>query len=178
METVGWPLEGMELKIAPDGEVLIRGPQVSPGYWENAEATAAAFEDGWYKTGDLGELDGRGRLRLKGRKKNLIVLANGQNVYPEDVEAALRLHPAVKDAAVVGLKRARADVDVHAVLVMHEPERAEEAVKAANKRLGAHQQVRGHSLWPEEDFPRTLTMKPRRPMIEARLREMGVGETA
>ena len=178
METVGWPLDGMELKISPDGEVLIRGPQVSPGYWENPEATAAAFEDGWYKTGDLGELDRRGRLRLKGRKKNLIVLANGQNVYPEDVEAALRLHPAVKDAVVVGLKRARADVNVHAVLVMHDPERAEEAVKAANKRLGAHQQVRGHSLWPEDDFPRTLTMKPRRPVIEEQLREMGVGETA
>ena len=178
METVGWSVEGIELKLAPDGEVLIRGPQLTPGYWENPEATAAAFEDGWYHTGDLGELDRRGRLRLRGRKKNMIALANGLNVYPEDVESALRLSPAVKDAVVVGLKRGRADIDVHAVLVMHEPGRAEEVVKAANRRLAPHQQIRGHTVWPEEDFPRTLTMKPRRPPIEQRLKEMGVGETA
>jgi long-subunit acyl-CoA synthetase (AMP-forming) len=166
------------VRLAADGEIQVRGPNVTPGYWEDPLATAAAFEDGWYRTGDLARQDAEGYLYLIGRKKNLIVLANGQNVYPEDVEAALRLHPAVKDAVVVGLKRARADVNVHAVLVMHDPERAEEAVKAANKRLGAHQQVRGHSLWPEDDFPRTLTMKPRRPVIEEQLREMGVGETA
>jgi long-chain acyl-CoA synthetase len=178
IETVGWPIEGIELRIAADGEVLIRGPQVTPGYWEDPDATAAAFEDGWYKTGDLGELDQRGRLRLRGRKKSMIVLANGQNVYPEDVETILRLHPAVKDAVVVGLRRGRSDVDVHAVMVVHDPEKAGEALKAANRRLAAHQQIRGHSLWPEEDFPRTLTLKPRRPPIEEWLREIGVGQTA
>jgi long-chain acyl-CoA synthetase len=179
METVGWPVEGIELKIAPDGEVMIRGPLLSPGYWENPEATAAAFEDGWYKTGDFGEIDARGRLRLRGRKKNLIVLANGQNVYPEDVETSLREDPTVKDAVVVGLKRGRSDIDVHAVLVFHEAgARADDVVKSANRRLAAHQQIRGYTVWPEEDFPRTLTLKARRPAIEARLQELGVGETA
>src|SRR5439155_22686497 len=178
MDTVGWPIAGIELRLEPDGEVLIRGPEISPGYWENPEATAAAFENGWYRTGDLGELDARGRLRLRGRKKNLIVLANGLNVYPEDIENALRSHPAVKDAVVIGLKRGRADIDVHAILVMEDSARADEAVRAANHRLAAHQQIRGHTVWPDEDFPRTLTMKARRPVIEARLRELGVGETA
>lgn len=178
MGTVGWPVEGLELKIAPDGEILIRGPGITPGYWENPRATDEAFEDGWYRTGDLGALDQRGRLRIKGRKKSMIALANGQNVYPEDVESALRLSPAVKDAVVFGLKHGRADVDVHAVLVMHEPTQAAAAVKAANRRLAPHQQIRGHTLWPDEDFPRTLTMKARRPLISERLRTMGVGETA
>jgi long-chain acyl-CoA synthetase len=172
MDTVGWPVRGMEIRIAPDGEVLIRGPQVSPGYWENEEATRVVFSDGWYATGDLGEVDTTGALRLRGRKKNMIVLANGQNVYPEDVEAALRMHPAVKDAVVVGLHRGRADVDVHAILAMHDPGQASVAVKAANGRLSAHQQIRGFTLWPEDDFPRTLTMKARRPVIEARLPEL------
>lgn len=176
--TVGWPVEGLHLKIAPDGEILIKGPGVTPGYWENPRATAEAFADGWYRTGDLGELDAGGRLRIRGRKKSMIALANGQNVYPEDVESALRLSPAVKDAVVLGLKRGRADVDVHAVLVMHDPAQAEAAVKAANRRLAPHQQIRGHTLWPDEDFPRTLTLKARRPVISERLKEMGVGETA
>jgi long-chain acyl-CoA synthetase len=176
--TVGWPIEALELRLAADGEIWIRGPQVTPGYLDNPQANAEAFEDGWYKTGDLGELDERGALRIKGRKKSMIALANGQNVYPEDVESALRLDPSVKDAVVLGLKVGRSDVDVHAVLVMHEPDRAAAAVRAANKRLAAHQQIRGHTLWPDDDFPRTLTMKPRRPIISARLKEMGVGETA
>lgn len=177
LETVGRPVEGMELRIAPDGEVLIRGPHVTPGYWENPEATAAAFEDGWYKTGDLGELDAQGRLRLRGRKKSLIVLANGLNVYPEDVEAALRLHPDVIDAVVVGVKRGRSDIDVHAVLLLRDPASAEAAVKAANRRLAPHQHIRGYTVWPEEDFPRTLTLKARRPAILERLAQLGI-ETA
>jgi long-chain acyl-CoA synthetase len=178
METVGWALEGIDVSIADDAEILIRGPQVTPGYWDNPRATAAAFEDGWYRTGDLGEFDGRGRLRLRGRKNDMIVLANGMNVYPEDVESVLRLHPAVKDAVVVGLKRGRSEVDVHAVLLLHDAALAGDALKAANKQLSAHQQIRGHTLWPDEDFPRTLTLKARRPLIEERLRKMAVGEPA
>jgi long-chain acyl-CoA synthetase len=171
-------MPGIDLEIAPDGEVLIRGPQLTPGYWRDPSATAAAFVDGWYHTGDLGEVDARGRLVLRGRKKNMIALANGLNVYPEDVEAVLRLHPAITDSVVVGLQRGRADVDVHAVLVTEQPEQADEAIRATNRRLSGHQQIRGYTIWPDEDFPRTLTMKARRPLIEARLKELGVGEVA
>ena len=176
--TVGWPVKGIELRLADDGEILTRGPQITPGYWENPIATEAAFDAGWYQTGDLGELDSQGRLTIKGRKKNMIALANGLNVYPEDVETALRAQPAVKDAVVLGLKRGRADIDVHAILVMHDASNADDAVKTANRRLAPHQQIRSHTLWPDEDFPRTLTMKARRPVISERLRELGVGETA
>ena len=78
--SVGRSLPGLEVRIAEDGEVLVRGPNVTPGYWRNQQATEAAFEKDWYKTGDLGYLDDSGQLYLRGRKKDLIVLANGQNV--------------------------------------------------------------------------------------------------
>ena len=148
--TVGRPLPGIEVRIADDGEILVRGANISAGYWHNAEATAEAFEDGWYKTGDLGVLDERGCLRLRGRKKNLIVLANGMNVYPEDVERALLSDRRVKDAVVIGAARGQ-DVDVHAVLVLAKDVAAAEAtplVREANSHLAPHQAVRGHTSGP------------------------------
>jgi len=102
--TVGFPLPGVELRLAPDsGEVLVRGPNVFAGYWRQPEATAEAFDDGgWFRTGDLGELDGAGCLRLRGRAKELII-SGGMNVYPREVEDALRSHPDVDDVAVTGV---------------------------------------------------------------------------
>ena len=84
--------EGIEMRLAADGEVQFRGATLFKGYWNAPELTAAAFtEDGWYKTGDIGHLDPAGRLILSGRKKDIIVLPNGFNVYPEDIENALRI---------------------------------------------------------------------------------------
>ena len=83
-------------------------PQPYTGYWKAPEQTARVFTDGWYHTGDQGFLDGNGFIHISGRKKDMIVLANGQNVFPEDVEAMLQRHPAVEDAAVVGFPRAPA----------------------------------------------------------------------
>ena len=88
------------MRIEPDGEIVVRGPNVSPGYWQDPERTAEAFQDGWYRTGDLGHIDDGGFLHLRGRKKDLIVLPSGQNVFPEDIEEILRQHPAVTDAAL------------------------------------------------------------------------------
>src|SRR5260370_31651275 len=105
MESVGKPLPGVEVRIAEDGEIVVRGPNVASGYRKNPEATAAAFQNGWHYTGDLGSMDDKGNLYLKGRKKNLIVLANGMKVYPEDIENILLTIPSVKNAVVVGLTR-------------------------------------------------------------------------
>lgn len=167
--SVGRPLPGVEFKIAGDLEVLVRGANVTPGYWQNDEATAAAFEDGWYKTGDLGEFDANGRLHLRGRKKNMIVLANGMNVYPEDCERALLLEPGVKDAVVLGLQEG-GDVEVHAVLVL-EKDAGEPGgiVRRANQRLAPHQRVGGHTVWPDDSFPMTPTLKAKRNDIIERL---------
>ena len=104
-DSVGPPLPGVEVKIAEDGEILVRGPNITSGYWEAPEKTAAVFEDGWYKTGDQGFLDEHGMLHLRGRKKDMIVLPSGENVFPEDIEGVLRKHDAVNDAAVVASPR-------------------------------------------------------------------------
>jgi long-chain acyl-CoA synthetase len=170
--SIGKPLPDVEVRIAEDGELLVKGPNVASGYWKNPEATAAAFVNGWYHTGDLGYRDERGNLYLKGRKKNLIVLANGLNVYPEDIENVLLTNPDVKDAAVFGLMEGSDGPAVHGVLLMTHPEKAKEAIRQANKQLASHQQVRGFTIWPEDDFPRTHTLKVKRPEVFEKLQAM------
>lgn len=100
--TVGPPLGGVTLRINDDGEVCIKGGMVFEGYWNDPEATEEAFEDGWYNTGDLGEIDDDGKLTITGRKKDLIVTAGGKNVSPGPMEDILRGHPLISQAMVVG----------------------------------------------------------------------------
>ena len=169
MATVGVPLPGVEVRVAEDGEVLVRGPNVFPGYWENEEATRACLIDGWYHTGDLGEFDADGFLTLRGRTKDMIVLADGTNVYPEDIENVLQHATGVKDAAILGLQRASDEVQVHAVLLLEDASLAEQVVRDANTRLSGSQQIRGWSVWPEEDFPRTHTLKVKKRLVLERV---------
>jgi long-chain acyl-CoA synthetase len=169
--TVGEAIPGVELRIGADGEVLARGPNRFAGYWQDPDATAAAIDaDGWYHTGDLGELDAAGMLTLRGRKKDMLVLADGTNVYPEDIESILTRDPRVRDAAVVGLGTP-GDPRVHAVLLLHDAGDAEAAVRDANAQLAGSQQIRGHTVWPEEDFPRTHTLKVKKRLVVAALDE-------
>ena len=100
--TVGPPLPGVSIRIADDGEILIKGPHLLRGYWNNPTATADAFEDGWFRSGDLGELDDDGFLRITGRKKEILVTAGGKNVAPAVLEDRLRAHPLVSQTIVVG----------------------------------------------------------------------------
>lgn len=100
--TVGRPIPGHGAKIAEDGELLLRGPVVFGGYWHNEEATAEAFDDGWFKTGDLGSIDADGFVTITGRKKEIIVTAAGKNVSPAVLEDSLRAHPLISQSMVVG----------------------------------------------------------------------------
>ena len=171
-DSIGKPLPGVEVRIAEDGELLVKGPNVALGYWKNPEATAATFENGWYHTGDLGYRDEKGNLYLKGRKKNLIVLSNGLNVYPEDIENVLMTNPVIKDAVVFGLVEDDQGPTVHGVLLMDDPSKAKAAIQQANKQLASHQQVRGYTIWPDDDFPRTHTLKVKRPEVLEKLQTM------
>lgn len=104
--SVGLPVPGHEVAIAEDGEVLLRGPVIFGGYWNQPEVTAEAFDDqGWYRTGDIGALDAEGYLTITGRKKEIIVTAGGKNVYPTPLEESVRVHPLVSQIVVVGESR-------------------------------------------------------------------------
>jgi long-chain acyl-CoA synthetase len=166
--TVGRPVPGLDVRIAEDGEIQFRGPTLFKGYWDEPELTGAAFtEDGWYKSGDIGHFDDGGRLILSGRKKDIIVLPNGFNVYPEDIENALRI-AGVRDGVVLESEPGRIEAIVLALdgeTPADTKARIDAAVKAANATLGPNQRIASWRLWPTEDFPRTHTLKIKRDPI-------------
>ena len=176
---VGKPIPGVELMIEnPDtagvGEVLARGPNVMPGYFGDEEATRGAFhEDGWLRTGDLGRIDGKGRLTVVGRSKEVIVSASGENVYPDDVEATLGTVAGVAELAFVGVSDPRGGERV-ACLAVPERHVGEDAIDAQEARTRAWKSLRAKlgalpsaqrpavvHLW-EGDLPRTATRKVKR----------------
>jgi long-chain acyl-CoA synthetase len=169
--TVGRPMPPVELRLADDGEIQFRGPTIFKGYWHDPAATAAAFTaDGWYRTGDIGRLDDAGRLVLMGRTKDIIVLPNGLNVYPEDIENALRT-AGLRDSVVMETRPGRIEAVVlppaGANGTAPEAIRAEiqAGVKAANATLAQHQRVASFRIWPEDDLPRTHTLKVKRDVV-------------
>ena len=147
--SVGKPIGGVKVKIAEDGEILVRGANVTSGYFNGTPEDNASFEDGWFHTGDIGSVDEEGKVFVRGRKKEMIVLPDGLNVFPEDVERVLNGMPGVKESAVVGSDR------VHAVLVLDAGVTPESVSEAANRELETHQQIREVSVWPGESLPRT-----------------------
>ena len=152
--SVGKAIAGVEVKIAADGEILVRGENVTRGYF-NAEAeTAQAFAGGWFHTGDVGEVGPDGQLYIRGRKKELIVTPEGLNVFPEDVERALNHLPGVRESAVVGV-RIGSEERVHAVLLVGAGANVDDIVRAANASLEDHQKIRRALVWPGPELPRT-----------------------
>src|ERR1700680_1245137 len=133
--TVGKPIAGVEVKIAGDGEILVRGDNVTSGYYQRPEETAEAFENGWFHTGDIGELKENGELVILGRKKEMIVTPEGLNVFPDDVEAVLNRQPGVHDSAVIGADR------VHAALILDPGANADEIVRQVTAQLDEYQRI-------------------------------------
>lgn len=183
--TVGRPPAGIEMRIAESGEIQFRGATLFKGYWDAPEQTAEAFtDDGWYRTGDIGHLDGAGRLILSGRIKDIIVLPNGFNVYPEDLENALRI-AGIRDSVILETQPGRIEAIVLAPGTGAIPSSGEAldfdpasppaelratidtAVRAANATLGPNQRIAGWRLWPGADFPRTHTLKVKRDRVRA-----------
>ncbi len=201
--SIGKVLPGREIKLAEDGEILVRGSGVASGYWNGRELLPVAQkeDEGWYRTGDLGAIDDQGNLLFKGRKKEAIVTPAGMNVYPEDLEAALRGQKEVRDCVVVGLERG-GNAEPCAVLILRDrardapaavvpagiapdnvvQDKVRDIVRRANETLAEYQRMRAWFVWPEEDFPRSATQKPRRNVIreavEASLRGQTPGDAA
>ena len=163
--SIGKVLEGREIKLDENGEILVRGANVAAGYWQGKELRPVLNEEGWFRTGDLGELDADGNLYFKGRRKNVIVTREGMNIYPDDLEAALRRQPEVRDCVVVGLEHG-SNAEPCAVLLLRDSADAESVVKLANRHLAEYQQMRRWLVWPEHDFPRTPTQKPKTAVIQ------------
>ena len=176
--SVGKPIAGVEVKIAEDGEILVRGENVTTGYFEPASAREASFgeaagrtvdEAGWLHTGDIGEKDAEGRLFIRGRKKEMIVTPEGLNVFPDDVERPLNAQAGVIESAVVGTRAAEGSEErVHAVLRLDPGVEPESVVRTANSGLADHQRIRGFSIWSDGPLPRTEgTKKLKRAAIKA-----------
>jgi len=160
--SVGKVLPGREVKLGGGGEILVRGSGVASAYWSGEQLKPIANEEGWYSTGDIGELDAAGNLYFKGRKKDVIVTPAGMNVYPEDLEIALRRQPEVRECAVVGLEREGNAEPVAILILSSENADLKGAVQRANQSLAEFQRINQWLVWPDEDFPRTSTQKPRK----------------
>jgi long-chain acyl-CoA synthetase len=161
--TIGKPLPGRDVKLGPDGEVLVKGPMISGATWTHGELRQR--EDEWLATGDLAETQETGELRFMGRKSETIVTAAGVNIHPEDLESALEGQPEIAACVVVAMETPDGP-EPYAVLAVRGGERqAAGAVERANHRLAEFQQVRRWMVWPEPDLPRTSTGKVRRKAV-------------
>jgi long-chain acyl-CoA synthetase len=156
--SLGKVVPGQDVLIAPDGEILVRGESVTTPGGE------------WLHTGDLGEIDSDGRLYYRGRKKDMIVTADGLNVHPEDVEKVLSRFPEIRESAVVGVQ-SNGSEHVHAVLILNDRAADIDAlIRRANQQLETHQRIRAWTVWPGDDFPRTVsTSKVKRHEVARRL---------
>ena len=164
--TVGKPIPGVKLKII-DGEIVAKGDNIFSGYYDNDKETNNILKDGWLYTGDLGEFDSDGFLRITGRKKNMILSASGLNIYPEDIEKVLNNLDGVKDSVVLGLDGGRRLVGV---LLADNKINLDGLLKKVNARLETHQYLHSLILWKEKDFPRTPTLKIKRKGVEEGLK--------
>ncbi|MDT7602994.1 MAG: long-chain acyl-CoA synthetase, partial [Acidobacteriota bacterium] len=157
--SIGRTLPGQEIKIGENGEIMVRGANVSPGYWDGGAVRAIGDSEGWLRTGDVAEMDAGGKLYFKGRRKDVIVTGAGLNVHPEDLEAALNHQRVVRASAVVGFEGARGMEALAVIVLRDESADVEAIIRRANERLARHQQIRRWLVWHESDLPRTPTQK-------------------
>jgi long-chain acyl-CoA synthetase len=165
--SIGKPLAGREVRVADDGEILVRGDSIANTEWRAGQAQVRAAEEGWLHTGDLAARNAQGELVFAGRKSDLIVTAAGLNVHPEDLESALAHQTGVRDACAFAFDSGGGPQPA-AALLMSDASIAESALTAANATLADYQQIRRWLLWPDPDFPRTSTGKVKRREVAAR----------
>ena len=162
--SIGKPLAGREMRIAPDGEIEVRGGSIAESVWRDGAIEQRAAAGEWLRTGDLASWDARGELVFSGRKGDVIVTQAGLNVHPQDLEAALAAFAGVRTAIVVAVETQGSALLTAVFPRQHFAtiEAAQSAVEKANAHLAPHQQMRSALLWPDPDFPRTSTGKVQR----------------
>lgn len=196
--TVGLPFPGTDVKLAEDGELLMRGRSITPGYWQNPQATADAFLDGWFKTGDIAQLDDDGSIRIVDRKKDILVTAGGKNVAPQNVENMVRNHPLISQVVVHGDRRpfltALITLDAEALArfakehqlgnesyaeLCARPEvlrEIEAGLKACNEQLPRYETIKKFKILPVdfsiESGELTPSLKLKRKVINQRYRDL------
>ncbi|MEW6128341.1 MAG: AMP-binding protein [Acidobacteriota bacterium] len=159
--SIGTKLPGVEIKLDDSGEILVRGNNISPGYWRQG-VSSLTDNEGWFRTGDLGEVDASGNLYFKGRKKDVIATAAGLKIYPEDLEAALNTQPGVRDSVVIGIEGPLGPEPLAVLLMRDSGSEPEAVIKRANEQLSDYQQIRRWQVWQGMDFPRTALHKVRK----------------
>lgn len=195
---VGQPLPGVEVKIASDGEILVKGPNVFKGYFKNPEATAESLKEGWLYSGDVGELDEEGFLKITDRKKDLIITAGGKNIAPQNIENQLKFSPYIHDAVVIGDRKkfltALIAIDEENVIKYAQDHKIQfstyasltqdpmiqqliqKEVDRVNKTLAQVEQIKKFTIIPkklyEEDGEITPTMKVKRKFINEAYKEI------
>lgn len=195
--SVGQPLKGVQAKIVdaqqsddnapPSGEIILRGPIIMRGYWNRADATTEVLKEGWLYTGDLGYFDAAGNLFITGRKKDVIILSNGKNVYPEEIEAHYLQSPFIKEICVMGMEGAAGTDKLYAVVVpdfevlrQRKVVNAKEVIRfdieGFSAKLASTKRISGYEIWQDE-LPRTTTRKLKRFEIQKRV-QAGKGSSA
>src|SRR5205823_506257 len=167
---VGTVITGIEMKLAENEEIVVRGPHIFPGYWNRLEETARVLRDGWFHTGDQGEVNVRGNWRIIGRIKNLIILNSGHNIAPEPIEEKIAQHlPGVQQVVLVGNGRGYLCALIAGAV---EASAVQSAIDAVNPGLPHYRQVRNFAIIPEVFTPEnglvTANGKLRREAINAR----------
>ncbi len=152
--SIGKPLPGQELKLNENGEILVRGASVSPGYW-GAGIQPLTDQQGWIHTGDIGEVGPHGNIYFRGRSKDTIVTAAGLKIYPADLEAALDRQPEMKASAVIPLPGSKGTEALAVLIPQEKGSDVNSAVQRANESLAEFQRIRHWLVWPQADFPRT-----------------------
>ena len=187
--SVGKALKGVEAKIVDaqtsddgspaSGEIIMRGPIVMKGYWNRPDATAQVLKDGWLYTGDLGYFDADGNLFISGRKKEVIILSNGKNVYPEEIEAHYLQSPIIKEICVMGMEGAAGGDKLFAIIVpnfealrqrkvVNTREVIRYDIEGLSAKLASTKRISGYEIW-QDDLPRTTTRKIKRFEIQKRV---------
>jgi len=174
--TIGKPLAGREVKLGPDGEVLVRGAMISGATWQGGELRAR--EDEWLATGDIAERQASGELKFLGRKSEVIVTAAGLNIHPEDIEAAIEEQPEIAACAVVAMETPNGHEPCAVLAARGSGEQAAAAIARANAKLADFQRISRWVLWPEPDLPRTSTGKVRRKPVAAWLERIQAAAAA